>query len=151
MGPTGVGKTHLAISIGYEAIQNGQKVIFISLQSLMETMILEEANNNFNEYLKKILGNDLIIIDELGYLPMKPIYANLFFQLINSAYEYRSLIITSNKSFTEWGSFFGNQTIASAILDRLLHHANPILMEGDSYRLRNTNFFKTDKEVRMKI
>lgn len=146
MGPPGVGKTHLAISLGYESIQNGQKVKFYSMQSLVENMIIADSDNRFTVYLKKLLKNDLIIIDELGYLPLKPIYANLFFQLVNKAYEYRSLIITSNKTFEEWGTFFGNQTIASAIIDRLLHHAEPVIMNGDSYRLKENTKFQM-KEV----
>ena len=107
------------------------------MQTLMEEMIISEAEKTFSEYLKKIMKYDLIIIDELGYLPLNPVYANLFFQLINQCYEYRSIMITSNKLFNEWGTFFGNQTIASAILDRLLHHAESIILNGDSYRLKN--------------
>lgn len=137
MGPPGVGKTHLAIATGFSAIQKGYKVIFYTMQDLMEEMILSEVDRKFNEYLKKILKNDLIIIDELGYLPLKPVYGNMFFQLINQCYEYRSIIITSNKLFNEWGAFFGNQTIATAILDRLLHHSESIILNGDSYRLRD--------------
>ncbi len=78
-----------------------------------------------------------IIIDELGYLPLKPVYGNMFFQLINQCYEYRSIMITSNKLFNEWGVFFGNQTIATAILDRILHHSESIILNGDSYRLKD--------------
>ncbi len=110
------------------------------MQTLMEEMILAEHDNAFNLYLKKILKFDLIIIDELGYLPLKPIYANLFFQLINECYEFRSIIITSNKLFTEWGSFFGDDTIVTAILDRLMHHCEAIVLNGDSYRMKDNNF-----------
>jgi len=137
MGPPGVGKTHLSIATGFSAIHHGYKVIFYPMQTLMEEMIISEAEKTFSEYLKKIMKYDLIIIDELGYLPLNPVYANLFFQLINQCYEYRSIMITSNKLFNEWGTFFGNQTIASAILDRLLHHAESIILNGDSYRLKN--------------
>ena len=137
MGPPGVGKTHLAIATGFSAIHKGYKVIFYTMQSLMEEMIFSEAERKFEEYLKNILKYDLIIIDELGYLPLKPMYGNMFFQLINQCYEYRSIIITSNKLFNEWGVFFGNQTIATAILDRLLHHSESIILNGDSYRLKD--------------
>lgn len=137
MGPPGVGKTHLSIATGFSAVHHGYKVIFYSMQNLMEEMIIAETEKTYDKYLKKILKYDLIIIDELGYLPLKPIYANLFFQLINQCYEFRSIMITSNKLFNEWGTFFGNQTIASAILDRLLHHSEAIILNGDSYRLKN--------------
>ena len=138
MGPPGVGKTHLAISCGHAAIFKHYKVIFYTMQKLLEEMILAEDEQRFQKYLKTLLRYDLIIIDELGYLPLKPLYANLFFQLINCCYEYRSLIITSNKLFDEWGNYFGNQTIATAILDRLLHHAEAVILNGDSFRLKNT-------------
>ena len=107
------------------------------MQTLMEDMIIAEKGGQFNEFVKKIMKNDLIIIDELGYIPFKSIYSNLFFQLINSCYENVSLLITSNKLFNEWGVLFNDQTIATAILDRLLHHCEPIVLNGDSYRLKN--------------
>lgn len=138
MGPPGVGKTHLAISCGYAAIFKHYKVIFYTMQKLLEEMILAEDEKHFPKYIKNLLKYDLIIIDELGYLPLKPVYANLFFQLINQCYEYRSMMITSNKLFNEWGNYFGNQTVATAILDRLLHHAEAIILNGDSYRLKDT-------------
>ena len=137
MGPPGVGKTHLAIAVGYAAIFKHYKVIFYPLPQLIEEMILAEDSRSFDRWLKTVLKNDLIIIDELGYLPIKPVYANLFFQLVNQCYEYRSLLITSNKVFTEWGVYFGNHTIATAILDRLLHHADAVVLNGDSYRLKD--------------
>ena len=137
MGPPGVGKTHLTIATGLSAIHKGYKVIFHTMQSLLEDLIIADSEKTFDQYLKKILKYDLIIIDELGYLPLQPIYGNLFFQLVNQCYEYRSIMITSNKLFNEWGTFFGNQTIASAILDRLLHHSESIILNGDSYRLKN--------------
>lgn len=140
MGAPGLGKSHLSIATGFSAIHSGYKVIFKSMQTLMEEMILAEHDNTFNLYLKKILKFDLIIIDELGYLPLKPIYANLFFQLVNECYEFRSIIITSNKLFTEWGSFFGDDTIVTAILDRLMHHCEAIVLNGDSYRMKENSF-----------
>jgi DNA replication protein DnaC len=137
MGAPGVGKTHLALGTGYSAIHKGYKVVFFTMQTLMEDMIIADKGGVFNEMIKKIMRNDLIIIDELGYIPFKSIYANLFFQFINSCYENRSLIITSNKLFNEWDTLFNDQTIATAILDRLLHHCEPVVLSGDSYRLRN--------------
>lgn len=137
MGPPGVGKTHLAIALGHAAIFEHFKVIFYTLQQLMEQMIIAEEEQRFEAWLTNLLKYDLIIIDEMGYLPLKPVYANLFFQLVNQCYEYRSLLITSNKLFNEWGNYFGNQTIATAILDRLLHHAEAVVINGDSYRLKD--------------
>lgn len=137
MGPPGVGKTHLAIALGHAAIFEHFKVIFYTLQQLMEQMIIAEEEQRFEAWLTNLLKCDLIIIDEMGYLPLRPVYANLFFQLVNQCYEYRSLLITSNKLFNEWGNYFGNQTIATAILDRLLHHAEAVIINGDSYRLKD--------------
>lgn len=137
MGPPGVGKTHLAIAVGYAAIFEHFKVIFFTLKQLMEQMIIAEEEQRFEAWLANLLKYDLIIIDEMGYLPLRPVYANLFFQLVNQCYEYRSLLITSNKLFNEWGNYFGNQTIATAILDRLLHHAEAVVINGDSYRLKD--------------
>ena len=137
MGAPGVGKTHLALGTGYSAIQRGYKVLFFSMQTLMEDMIIADKGGHFNDFLKRIMKNNLIIIDEMGYIPFKSIYSNLFFQLINSCYENVSLMITSNKLFNEWGVLFNDQTLAAAILDRLLHHCEPIVLNGDSYRQKN--------------
>ena len=137
MGPPGVGKTHLALAVGYAAIFEHFKVIFYCLQQLMQEMIIAETEQHFESWLSSLLKYDLIIIDEMGYLPLKPVYANLFFQLVNQAYEFRSMMITSNKLFNEWGTYFGNQTIATAILDRLLHHSEAVVINGDSYRLKD--------------
>lgn len=137
MGPPGVGKTHLAISLGYEAIQKGYRVKFISMNDLIDTMLIAAQQNMFRELLKRYLKFDLLIVDEIGYLPLKAVHASLFFQLVNEWYEFRSVVITSNKLFQEWGSAFSDQVITTAIVDRLLHHAEAIVIEGDSYRMKD--------------
>lgn len=136
MGPPGVGKTHLAIACGFTAITEGYKVIYYTLNDLMDELIIAEYENNLKRKLKNLVKNDLLIIDELGFLPMNSKQANLFFQLVNEFYEFKSIIITSNKMFSEWGGTFGDQVLVTAILDRLLHHAETVIMEGDSYRLK---------------
>jgi len=137
MGAPGVGKTHLALGIGFSAVHKGYRVLFKSMQTLMEDMIIADRGGEFNSYLKKLHLFDLIIIDELGYLPLANACGNLFFQFINHCYENKSLMITSNKMCSEWDTFFGDRTIAAAILDRLLHHSESIYLDGDSYRLKN--------------
>ena len=136
MGPPGVGKTHLAIAAAYEAIQNGYTALFYSMNDLIDAMVIANHQGNFPQFLKTLLKKDLLVIDEMGFLPLKPEHSSLFFQLINEFYEFRSIILTSNKLFNEWGSTFGDQVIATAILDRLLHHAEPVVMAGDSYRMK---------------
>ena len=136
MGAPGVGKTHLAISIGYAALLEGYKVKFLSMNALTDEMLLASYDDKFKEWLKKIVKFDLLIIDEIGYLPIKSINSNLFFQLINEMYEFRSIILTSNKLFKEWGTTFGDNVITTAILDRILHHSETITMAGNSYRMK---------------
>jgi DNA replication protein DnaC len=137
MGPPGVGKTHVVIALGYEAIKAGYRVVFYNLNKLIEELLLADAESRLDKILGDISRNDLIIIDELGYLPMQTRSANLFFQLINHLYEFKSVAITSNRLFNEWGVTFTDNVIATAILDRLLHHAQPITMLGDSFRLKH--------------
>lgn len=136
MGPPGVGKTHLAIALGYSALNAGYKVIFYTMNDLLDEMLLASHGDEFKKWLKKMMKFDVFIIDEIGYLPIKPTNSSLFFQFINEAYEFRSIILTSNKLFKEWGSAFGDSVITTAILDRILHHSESILMNGDSYRMK---------------
>ena len=152
IGPPGVGKTHLAIALGLEATKQRRRVIFITAEELTNELIAAKQSNTLVDYLNKLSKIDLLIIDEIGYLDMQKDSASLFFQLISKRYEKSSIIITSNKPFEEWGDIFGDDVVASAILDRLLHHSYPFLIQGKSYRMKNlmgqnnTNNQKTNKE-----
>lgn len=138
LGPSGTGKTHLAIALGYRATQCGVKVRFISAADLMLHLESAQRQGRYKEVLRRsVLGPRLLIIDEIGYLPFSDTQANLFFQVIAKRYEAGSVILTSNLSFGEWEQAFGGNTaLTSATLDRLLHHAHVIQIRGDSYRLK---------------
>lgn len=138
LGPSGTGKTHLAIALGYRATQCGAKVRFISAADLMLHLESAQRQGRYKDVLRRsVLGPRLLIIDEIGYLPFNDTQANLFFQVIAKRYESGSVILTSNLSFGEWElAFGGNTALTSATLDRLLHHAHVIQIRGDSYRLK---------------
>ena len=136
MGPPGVGKTHLALSIGYSAIMNHYKVVFYTMQDLMEEMIIAEDEKVFDTFLKKLLKNDLIIIDELGYLPLGVQGSNLFFQVISTRHKKKSTMITTNLPFAKWSDIFDGTTAATAIADRLVYNSEILILEGQSYRKR---------------
>jgi DNA replication protein DnaC len=136
MGPPGVGKTHLAIALGMAACQQGEFVYFTTAEELLARLRDGFARNRLKERLRYSVRYKLLIIDELGYLPMDRTDANLFFQLIAARYEHGAVIVTSNRSYGEWGEIFGDNVIASAILDRLLHHSVTVNIKGESYRLR---------------
>jgi DNA replication protein DnaC len=136
LGPPGVGKTHLAISLGIEAIKAGFKVKFANASSLVEKLEKYDDENKLEENLRKLSKFHLLIIDEMGYLPFSDSGAHCFFQLISKRYERTATIFTSNKSFGEWGDIFRDHVIASAILDRILHHCTTVNIKGDSYRLK---------------
>ena len=139
LGPSGVGKTHLAIALGVRATERGYKVRFITAADLVLQLEKAKREDRFDQYLKRaILGPRLLILDEIGYLPMQKQQADMFFQVIAKRYEQGSVILTSNLSFGDWDqSFDGNAALTSAMLDRLLHHAHVIQIRGDSYRLRD--------------
>ena len=137
LGPSGVGKTHLAIGLGVAAVKAGYKVRFYSFTELVEDLYASLADSSFNKKIDAILKNHLIILDELGYVSMDETASDHIFQFIARAYEQRSLIVTSNLNFAEWGTLFANTSTAAATLDRLLHHAHVFNMKGDSYRMRN--------------
>ena len=135
LGPPGVGKTHLAIALGIKACSKGIRTYFLTMDMLLKKM-RQEPNQRFPR-LRRYYQSPLMIIDELGYLPLNREDSNLFFQFISHHYERHSLIITSNKGFKDWGEIFGDKVIASAILDRLLHHSHVVNIKGSSYRLKD--------------
>lgn len=136
LGPPGVGKTHLAIGLGRAAIREGYSVLFITAQALVSGLLKAHAEARLDERLSFYAKPKLLVIDELGYLPFDPNAAHLFFQLVSRRYERGSLLLTSNRSVGEWGTVFGDPVVATAILDRLLHHSHVVTIRGDSYRLR---------------
>ena len=138
LGPSGVGKSHLALSYAYQAIQNGIKVRFITAADLMLQLATAKKQERLESYIKRsVLGPKLLVIDEIGYLPFGREEANLFFNVIAKRYEHGSVIVTSNLPFSQWSTAFADdQTLTAALLDRLLHHAHIIQITGNSYRLK---------------
>ena len=136
IGPPGVGKTHLAIGIGHKAAEAGYKVLFRNALDLVEELELAEMKGELKKRVTALAKHDLLIIDELGYLPMTRQARYNLFQLINSLYEYRSIILTTNKAFTSWGEFFHDDNVAVPIIDRIIHHSHVFMLGGESYRLR---------------
>ncbi|WP_339772136.1 IS21-like element helper ATPase IstB [uncultured Paraglaciecola sp.] len=138
LGPSGVGKSHLALSYAYQTIQKGKKVRFITAADLMLQLATAKKQERLESYIKRnVLGPKLLVIDEIGYLPFGREEANLFFNVIAKRYEHGSVIVTSNLPFSQWSTAFADdQTLTAALLDRLLHHAHIVQISGNSYRLK---------------
>ncbi|RYL87054.1 IS21-like element helper ATPase IstB [Sporolactobacillus sp. THM19-2] len=147
LGPPGVGKTHIAIGLGLEAIYKGFKVTFLTMGELVRLLKTEEYLSKSKTQLKRIREADLVIIDDLMYLAMDQREANLFFHLINHLYERSSIILTSNKGPKQWGELMGDQGITTAILDRILHRVEVIHLNEDSYRLKHRSTIFKEKSV----
>jgi len=136
VGPPGTGKSHLSVALGVEAIKAGRSVYFTTLADLVGALAKAEREGSLRDKIRFLCRFALLIVDEIGYLPITSGGGNLFFQLVNARYEKGAMILTSNRGFAEWGEVFGDPVVATALLDRLLHHAIVIQIEGSSYRLR---------------
>jgi DNA replication protein DnaC len=136
LGPPGTGKSHLATALAVEAVKAGKSVAFSTLADIIASLVKAEREGQLKERIRFLARASLLVVDEIGYLPVTPGGGNLFFQLVNARYEKGAMILTSNRGFAEWGEVFGDHVVATALLDRLLHHAIVIQIEGSSYRLR---------------
>jgi len=136
LGPPGVGKTHLSVALGIKACMAKYRVVFITAQKLLEELVLSVRDGSLTDKLLGYSRLNLLIIDELGYMPVSKEQANLLFRLVSMRYEKGSIILTSNYNFNEWGEIFSDQVVAAAIIDRLVHHARIFYINGTSYRLK---------------
>jgi DNA replication protein DnaC len=139
LGPPGTGKTHLAIGLGIKAAHRGHRVGFATAIDWVTRLKTAHTLGKLNAELGRLRRYGLIIVDEVGYIPFEQDAANLFFQLVSSRYEHASLILTSNLPFARWGDVFGDQVVAAAMIDRIVHHADVLTLKGSSYRLKNTD------------
>jgi DNA replication protein DnaC len=136
LGPPGTGKTHVAIGLGIAAARHGHRVLFATATDWVTRLTNAHRAGRLAPELTKLRRYGLIIIDEVGYLPFEQDAANLFFQLVSSRYEHASLVLTSNLPFSGWAAVFGDQVVAAAMIDRIVHHADVLTLKGGSYRLR---------------
>ncbi|MDL2214474.1 IS21-like element helper ATPase IstB [Clostridia bacterium OttesenSCG-928-O13] len=146
IGPPGTGKTHLALAVGNKALENGYKVFFASMDTLVHILKTQEISRNSAARLKWIRECHLLIIDELGYLPVSKIEANLFFQLISNLYENTSVVITSNKGFDGWADIIGDPVLTTALLDRLTHRCQVLSFSGEGWRVAHREVIFEDTE-----
>ena len=143
LGPSGTGKTHVALGLGLAACQNGKKVRFPTASALVHELIEAADERRLQRLQKQLAGQELLIIDELGFVPLSKTGAELLFEVISQRYERGSIIITSNLPFDEWTEVFRSERLTGAILDRLTHHVHILEMNGDSFRLRQSRMNKT--------
>ncbi|WP_409054884.1 IS21-like element helper ATPase IstB [Streptomyces sp. SYP-A7185] len=137
LGPPGVGKTHIAVALAVAACRAGYSIYFTSLDDMVRQLKAAEDQGRLMSKLTSYLRPAVLVVDEVGYQPLERAEANLVFQVISKRYEKGSIILTSNKTFSEWGQVFGDEVLATAILDRLLHHCEVVPINGNSYRLKN--------------
>jgi DNA replication protein DnaC len=137
LGPPGTGKTHLAIGLAVRACQAGHRTLFATAAGWVARLAEAHAAGRLQTELVRLGRYPLLVVDEVGYIPFEPEAANLFFQLVSARYERASLIVTSNKPFGRWGEVFGDDVVAAAMIDRLVHHADVVALKGDSYRLKD--------------
>ena len=135
-GPPGVGKTHLAIALGRAVVEAGHSVLFVTAAGLLGALSRAQLDGRPADQISFFAKPKLLVVDELGYLPLEKQTAHLFFQLVSRRYERGSMLITTNQTITQWGHVFGDEMIASAVLDRVLHHSHTLVIQGDSFRLR---------------
>jgi len=144
LGPPGVGKTHLAISLAIATAQSGRRVYYGTLADLITSLEEAQAAGRLQARLKVLTHPALLVVDEIGYLPIRRTGAMLFFQLMTRRYEHASTVLTSNKGFEEWGDIFGDDVMAAALIDRLVHHCHLVTIRGNSYRMRqHTELWQT--------
>lgn len=136
-GPPGIGKTHLSIGFGINAIEKGYKVCFERITNLIHLLRTQEIQKTSGYRIQRLIKSDLVIIDEIGYTPINRGEANLFFNLVSEMYEKTSIIVTSNKGFESWAEMMGDNILTTALLDRLLHHAKIFNLDGESYRMKD--------------
>ena len=148
LGPPGTGKTHLATGLAIRACQAGHRVLFATAAVWVDRLATAHHDGRLQDELTRLGRYPLIVVDEVGYIPFEPEAANLFFQLVSSRYERASLIVTSNKVFGRWGEVFGDDVVAAAMIDRLVHHAEVVPLKGDSYRLKDRDLGRVPAAVK---